>query len=161
MGKHKKKVFCSKCGLKGVTSITHCNKCNNHHKKSDPCFASLSKTFAKQAETSFAISNKDHSKKSVAVKHKIPSKKLSELASKYFSSVSQQKLVAIKFYYHQEYDIFIPFSNNSMGSINWLQHVANINNMHFINPPGDGDCLFHIIAELGVLHGWDDIPSDQ
>ena len=35
--------------------------------------------------------------------------------------------------------------------ISWLENAAIINNMHLINPPGNGDCLFYIICALEVL----------
>ena len=41
MGKHKKKVKCSICHLKGKTSASHCKKCNKHHKLADACAKSV------------------------------------------------------------------------------------------------------------------------
>ena len=49
MGKYKKKVHCSKCGIKGVKITTYCFKCRNYQKKNEPCFTSLSHQF-KQKE---------------------------------------------------------------------------------------------------------------
>ena len=49
MGKHKKKVHCSKCSTKGVKITIHWFKCKNHYKKNELCFTSLSHQF-KQKE---------------------------------------------------------------------------------------------------------------
>ena len=30
-----------------------------------------------------------------------------------------------------------------------------------LNPPSDGNCLVHIITQLAILYGWNDVPNNQ
>ena len=89
--------------------------------------------------------------------------KRNKKSSKYITSYLGRSNLAIEFYFYPHSELFLPVANNnnSYQPEHLLQHASNINNMHLLNPPGDGDCLFHIITQLAILHGWNDVPSDQ
>ena len=91
-------------------------------------------------------------------------------------SNSSQSNLAIEFYYDQHSGLFLPVAsnnqnlqlllhqlvrNNSYKAKDWFQHIANVNKIHLLNSPPDGDYLFHIATQLAILHRWNDIPNNQ
>ena len=149
MGKHKKTSSCKRCGVKGVTMQTHYLKCNNHHSKKYP--------YVKPKSSFFDVVN---------VKHKLAtmSKKENKISKR--AKTGKQKSIprlkpSIKFYHDKHSELLVPMIEGNSVNDKWLTHAANINNMHYINPPADGDCLFHIVSQIALLNNWVDIPWNQ
>ena len=163
MGKHKKKVHCSKCGTKGVKISTHCFSCRNHHKTNEPCFTSLSQQFKLKEDQNLeksALSSKRVSNLPLPKSNQYSTKCL-KASSNYLLPSSSQSNQLIEFYHDQWSGLFLPVPSSnqnpqlllhqharksSCNSEDWLKHTANANNMLLFNPHPDGDCLFHIIT---------------
>ena len=153
MGKHKKKVFCSICHLAGKTSRDHCRICNKHHKKSDPCIKGMSENLLEKEKKrpSLDSGSKSIKKKSCIEIHDFfPPTKFSKTTK--YRLMNTRKVAKVKFYFCYRIGKLIPLPDPSQNCTVWFSNFGNINNMHLIDPPGDGDCFFHIISYIAKLN---------
>ena len=98
-----------------------------------------------------------HHSKSLPCKH--PPKNKSGKKLKGTSTHINNKCPDAIFYYDNESDLFLPSKENKLSSQECFKMAGNVNNMHCIDPPGDGDCLFSIFCLIAKANQWEDVPT--
>ena len=118
-------------------------KISNNFKKMDHYFKSTSKNILhtekkKQVLTSTYL--KDSQKKYTKGRDSITKVSISQ--NRKDGTLTSEKELKVKFYFHNDFDLLVPVSEENQLSQIWFENFGNINNMHLLDPPGDGDCFF-------------------
>ena len=143
------------------SSTTNYYKVSNNSKKIDNYFKSTSQNAHFTAKkTHILTSTNARDSKQKYTKGKDSSNKVSILQNRKSHNLSTEEVLKVKFYFNNQFKLLVPISRENQASRIWFEDYGNINNMHLIDPPGDGDCFFHIICFLAKLNGWYDIPCD-